>query len=257
MPGHGDVSCEREGPVAVLTLDNVGKRNALTQHMRELLIGHLKAIGDDERVATVVLTGAGDVSFCAGMDVAEFIDQDGLGLWAMDIDPDRIYERMERFAKPLIAMINGYAFGGGLELALACDIRICSDSAQLGLLEINHNLIPGGGGTQKLARTVGQGRAMQMILTGDGITAEQAARYGLVESVVPPEELRRTTLQLANRVAQHHPAALRHAKSAVKASQELPLSVGLRYEALLAGRCLEESSATDDVRSFLSNEDPA
>ena len=157
MEQRGDVTYEREGPVAILSLDNVDKHNAWTQGMRAALIAHLDTIRDDDQVAVVVLTGAGDRSFCAGMDVSEFVGQSGLGLWAMDIDPDRVYEQMERFPKPLVAMINGYAFGGGVELAMACDIRICGDNAEFGQLEINHNLIPGGGGTQKLARLVGPG----------------------------------------------------------------------------------------------------
>src|SRR5262249_48642601 len=137
---------------------------------------------------------------------------------------------MDRCPQPIIAAIRGYALGGGLELALACDIRIASEDAQLGLTEINLAIIPGGGGTQRLPRVVGRGKALEMILTGARIPASEALRIGLVERVVPPTELMATALELARTLAAKPPVALRYAKEAVVKGLELPLAEGLRLE---------------------------
>jgi enoyl-CoA hydratase len=250
MNQHGDVKVERRGRVALLTLSRPQKHNTLTRHMRGALAEALTQLAADDGIGALVLRGDGPVAFCAGMDVTEFKGRPGVEQWRSDVDPSRIYEVMERFPKPLIAMIDGYAFGGGCELALACDIRICSERSQLGQLEINFGLIPGGGGTQRLARLTGRGQAMRLILSGDKISGAEAYRIGLVELLAPDEQLLPMTLALADRIAAHDPLPLELAKASIVSAEELPLSAGLRYEASLMAIGLAEGRQEHHIDAF-------
>ncbi len=250
MNPQGEIQVERLGRVAIVTLTRPEKHNALTQNMRAGLSQALDQLSADDSVGVLVLRGAGDTAFCAGMDVAEFKDQSGLDQWRRDIAPGRIYEAFERFAKPIIAMVDGYAFGGGCELALACDIRICSERSQFGQLEINFGLIPGGGATQRLTRLAGRGQAMRLILSGNEISGAEAFRIGLVEMLVPDSTLLATTLELAHRIAAHHPVPLELAKAAIVSADELSLSSGLRYEASLMGIGLFHGAQKQRIDAF-------
>jgi enoyl-CoA hydratase len=247
---RGDISIEREDAVAILMLDRPDKHNAITQYMRDRLVGIFSELALDSQVRAVVLTGAGNVSFCAGTDVTEFKGRSGVEQWRRDVAPSRIFEVIERFPKPVVAMIDGYAFGGGCELALACDIRVSSSRSQFGQLEINFGLIPGGGGTQRLTRLCGRGQAMRLILSGDKIDAVEAHRIGLVDILTDTARLRSTTMALAGRIATHHPLALEMAKAAIMSAEELPLSAGLRYEASLMGLVMSASDQEQRIDAF-------
>jgi enoyl-CoA hydratase len=220
---------ERDGAVAIITIDRPEKRNALSAQVRAELIAVLDALRGDDSVRVLVITGAGDKAFVAGADIGEFAQRTPLEQRAA-MTGRRVFDEVAAYPKPVLAMINGLALGGGCELALACDVRIAADTAKLGQPEINLGIIPGGGGTQRLPRVVGTGQAMRLILSGEIIGAAEALRIGLVDVVHPAAELRERTLEFARGMAGKSPVALRMAKSAVRAAAEMPLAAGLQYE---------------------------
>ena len=234
--------------IATITLDRPEKLNAINQAMRRGLAAAVARVRGDDSVRAVVLTGAGDRAFCAGADVTEFIGRGIDEQRRLDWDRPRVYEELEALPQPVICAINGLAYGGGCELALACDVRIASESASIGLLEIRHGLIPGGGGTQRLPRLIGVGRALHMILSGDPVPARKALAIGLVEEVVPAGEALAAATMLAARFAQHNPVAVRAAKSAVRAAMSMTLADGLRFETESFLQCLVSPDAQDTAR---------
>jgi enoyl-CoA hydratase len=246
---------ERNGPVVLATINRPEKRNALNAEVRRELLDVLDEFAVDESVRVVVFTGAGDKAFVAGADLKEFAERSPLEQRAT-MSGRGIFEEIGRFAKPTIAMINGFALGGGCELALACDIRIAARSARLGQPEINLGLIPGGGGTQRLARLVGTGQAMRLVLSGQLIDAEEAQRIGLVEVVVPDAELHDYTLDLAQTIAQKSPLALRLAKDAIRAASEMPTSAGLAHERELFLTAFGSEDKVEGISAFLEKRTP-
>jgi len=250
MPETDTVLEERHGRVAVLTVNRPDKLNALSQQVRDEMVARLAALEHDDDVGVVVITGAGEKSFVAGADISEFDGRTPLDQRHAMRSP-RIFDVMSGFPKPVIAMINGFCLGGGCEMAASCDLRVASDKARFGQPEIKLGLIPGGGGTQRLPRLIGHGQTMRLVLTGEMIGADEALRIGLVETVVPHEELRATTLELAARIAAMSPLTLRIAKEAVNASRELPLEAGLRYERDLFCLCFSSEDMAEGVRAFL------
>src|SRR5215467_11612922 len=183
-----NVLIENRGRVAIVTINRPDKLNALNIATRNDILAALDQLERDNEVRVVVITGAGEKAFIAGADINEFAGMTAVAQRAV-MKGRRAFDAVEDFPKPVIAMINGFALGGGCELALACDIRIASTKAKLGQPEIKLGIIPGGGGTQRLTRLIGEGKSMELILTGDMITADEAARLGLVNYAVPPEEL--------------------------------------------------------------------
>jgi enoyl-CoA hydratase len=241
---------EKEGRVAILTVNRPDKLNALNEQVRTDLLAALDRLATDDSVGVVVLTGAGEKSFIAGADIAEFAGRTPFDQREAMRSP-RIFDVMGTFPKPVIAMVNGFCLGGGCELALSCDLRIASDKARFGQPEINLGLIPGGGGTQRLSRLVGLGHSMRLILTGDMIGAAEAKEIGLVELVVPHDELRAKTLELANKIAGKSPLTLRVAKEAVRASQKLAIEEGIAYERDLFCLCFSTADKEEGVKAFL------
>ena len=244
-----------EERVALLTVNRPERRNALNATVRAELADALAALRDEREVRVVVLTGAGDRAFVAGADIAEFAERTPLEQRQAMLPP-RIFELVAEFPKPVIAMINGFALGGGCELALACDLRIAAASARLGQPEIRLGLIPGGGGTQRLPRLVGAGRALRLILTGEVIDATEALRLGLVDEVVPDDALRERTLELARAIAEQSPVAVRLAKEAVRAALELPLAAGLAHERELFVTAFGSEDKAEGVAAFLEKRSP-
>lgn len=241
---------EKEGPVAIITINRPDKLNALNIPTRRELAAALAEFRKDDEVRVVVVTGAGEKAFVAGADISEFAGRTPFDQRKV-MKSGEGFSAADEFPKPLIAMVNGFCLGGGCELALTCDIRVASDKARFGQPEINLGIIPGAGGTQRLTRLVGEGRAMQMILTGEMIDAQEALRIGLVNAVHPAAELRAKTLELANRIAEKSPIALEMAKTSVKNASRMNLREGLQTEIDLFALCFASQDKEEGVRAFL------
>jgi enoyl-CoA hydratase len=246
---------ERRDRVGIITINRPDKRNALNIKTREEGAALLDELRNDASIRVVVITGAGDKAFVAGADIAEFAGR--TAMMQRDVMTARsLFTAIDTFPKPIIAMINGYCLGGGCELALACDIRIASETASFGQPEINLGIIPGGGGTQRLTRLVGEGKAMEMILTGDIIDAKSAYSIGLVNHVFPTDVLQAKTMELANRIAEKSPIALSLAKEAVKLASRSTLDEGLRREVDLFALCFSTEDKNEGVSAFLEKRKP-
>jgi enoyl-CoA hydratase len=241
---------QREGRVAILTVNRPEKLNALNDQVRDEMLAILTQLETDDSVGVIVITGAGEKSFIAGADIGEFAGRSPFDQRHAMRFP-RVFDVMANYPKPVIAMINGFCLGGGCELAMSCDFRIASEKARFGQPEINLGLIPGGGGTQRLSRLVGLGHAMRLILSGDMIGAAEARDIGLVEMVTPHDELRARTLELANRIAGKSPLTLRVAKEAVRAAERLSIEDGIVYERDLFCLCFSSADKAEGVSAFL------
>jgi enoyl-CoA hydratase/carnithine racemase len=242
--------------IATITLNRPAVHNAMNERMREELtacFGEL-ARSDDARV--IVVTGMGDRAFSAGADIREFVAPQVPVRFREGRRRIDFRAAMDRCPQPVIAAIRGFALGGGLELALACDIRIAGEDSQLGLTEVNLAIIPGGGGTQRLPRLVGRGKALEMILTGARIDAREALRIGLVERVVPATEVLSSAQALARTLAEKAPVALRYAKEAVVKGLGLPLEDGLRLENDLATLLRTTDDRVEGAKAFLEKRKP-
>jgi enoyl-CoA hydratase len=248
--GFETLRVEDSAGIAWVTINRPEKRNALNATVRRELLEAFDGLAQRDDVRVVVITGAGDKAFVAGADVSEFAGRTALAQRAFMQDR-RIFDELASFPKPVIAMINGFALGGGCELAMACDIRVAARSAKLGQPEIRLGLIPGAGGTQRLPRLVGPGRAMRMVLTGELIDAVEAERIGLVDAIFEEGELRQRTESLARDIAAHSPVALRLAKTAVRAAQDVALPAGLALERELFITAFASEDMREGVAAFL------
>jgi enoyl-CoA hydratase len=246
---------EREGRVAIVTVNRPDKRNALNAIVRHEIVEALDHVRADPEVRVVIFTGAGDNAFIAGADINEFAERSALEQRAV-MSGRVVFEEVAAFPRPTLAMINGFALGGGCELALACDLRLAARSARLGQPEIKLGIIPGGGGTQRLPRLVGPGQALRLILSGELIGADEAARIGLVDVVCEDAHLRERTLQLAHAIASHSPLAVQLAKTAVRAALESPLSAGLLHERELFITAFASEDRREGMAAFLEKRSP-
>jgi enoyl-CoA hydratase len=241
---------EKKENIGLLTLNRPEKMNAISQELTAELSLLLDEIENDDELRVIVITGAGDKAFMAGADINELVDRDARLGRRVSRERQEIFLRIENLHVPVIAAVNGYALGGGLELALACSIRICSEKAQFGAPEVKLGIIPGDGGTQRLPRLIGQGRAMEMIITGDFIDAQEAYRIGLVNKVFPPEKLKEEAMELAKKIASRPPLAVRYAKEAVNRSQEDSAS-GFALESYLHALSCTTEDKKEGVSAFL------
>ena len=249
------ITLERRGAVALLTINRPDKLNALSRQVHQEGVAALDELKYDDSVRVVVLTGSGEKAFIAGADIKEFQEQTPI-TQRNEFHERTLFNSIDTFPKPVIAMINGFCLGGGNELALACDLRICSENAKFSQPEINLALIPGGGGTQRLTRLIGEGRAMQLTLTGEMIDALTAYSFGLVNQVHPAAELEEKTLELANKIAEKAPIALQLAKEAVKFASRSNLDEGLRREVDLFALCFATDDKKEGVAAFLEKRKP-
>jgi enoyl-CoA hydratase len=249
------ITVEKRGRVAVLTINRPDKLNSLNSSVHAEGVAALDALRTDDSVRVVVITGAGPKSFIAGADISEFAGQTPVTQRNVFLEKT-LFNSVDVFPKPVIAMINGFCLGGGNELALACDLRIASENARFGQPEINLGIMPGGGGTQRLARLIGEGRAMELILSGDMIDAETAHRFGLVNHVFPLAELEEKTMALAEKLADKAPVALQMCKEAVKFASRSNLDEGLRREVDLFAICFSTEDKTEGVSAFLEKRKP-
>jgi enoyl-CoA hydratase len=248
---------ERDGAVAILTVNRPKVLNALnTQTLDELRRAVLELKGDDA-IRALVVTGAGEKSFIAGADINELAVQSPTGGREHAVQGQHVLDLIEQMGKPVIAAINGYALGGGCELAMACTIRIAADTAKLGQPEINLGIIPGYAGTQRLARIVGKGRALELLLTGDQISAQDAHRLGLVNRVVPAAELMTVARALAATLASKAPIAIRYILEAVNKGLEMPFAQAQTFEATLFGLVASTEDMREGTAAFLEKRKPA
>jgi enoyl-CoA hydratase len=254
---YENILVEKDAPVAVVTLNRPKVLNALNGQTLAELEAAFTALADDDGIRAVVFTGAGDKAFIAGADINELATlgpEQGL---AFARRGQRVLARIENLGKPVIAAINGFALGGGCEIAMACHIRLASSKAKLGQPEINLGIIPGFGGTQRLARLVGEGLCMELVLTGDPIDAEQARALGLVNRVLAPDELQPTARAMADKIASKSAPIVRHCMNAVHRGLACTLDEGLHLEASLFGLCCATEDKAEGTKAFLEKRKPA
>lgn len=250
MPSFDHLQVAVKDRIAWLTINRPKVLNALSRKTLEELRQALALLQEDEGTGALVLTGAGSKAFVAGADIREFSGLDSLAGREFARQGQALFTQIETFPKPVIAAINGFCLGGGCELALACHLRIASETATFGQPEVKLGIIPGYGGTQRLPRLIGKGRALEMILSGERIGAEEALRIGLVNRVVGAQELLGACEELAGRILANAPLAVRYSISAVQAGLEMPLESGLELEATLFGLSLATRDAREGVAAF-------
>lgn len=243
--------------VALVTVNRPEKLNALDRATLLSLGDCFAQLAGDRDVGAVILTGAGEKAFVAGADITNLAGLDALGAREWAVLGQRVFSRIEEMTRPVIAAINGYALGGGLELALACHLRIAAEGARLGLPELKLGIIPGNGGTQRLPRLVGKGRALEMMLTGEPITAEEAWRIGLVNKVVPRARLIEAAREMARRILANGPLAVAACLQAVHYGLEMPFEAALAWEASQSGLVTGTEDAQEGFRAFLEKRPPA
>ncbi|AGB36610.1 enoyl-CoA hydratase/isomerase family protein [Natronococcus occultus] len=247
---------ERADRVATVAIERPDARNALNGQVRTELKAAVAAADADDEVRVLVLTGGdGSGAFVAGADVTEFADR-GVVEQREASERPRVYETVDDASIPVIARVNGHALGGGCELAQACDVRIAQAGAKLGQPEINLGIMPGGGGTQRLTRLVGEGQAMKLVLSGELIDAAEAKEIGLVDEVHDAEALDDRVYELAGKMAAKSPIALEFAKRAIKASSRTGLEEGLDYEAELFVQLFATEDKDEGIEAFLEGRDP-
>jgi len=241
---------KREG-IGYIKVNRPEKMNALNRTVMEELRACFDSIGTDDEVQVVILTGAGEKAFIAGADINELAVQTPLQGKETSLFGQRIFDGIENLGKPVIAAVNGYALGGGCELAMACTLRIASDNARFGQPEVKLGIIPGYAGTQRLARIVGKGRALELILSGEPITAQEAYRIGLVNQVVAAKDLIPSAETLARKIMANGPLAVKLALEAVNHGMEMTQKEGEFLEATLFGLCCATADMKEGTRAFL------
>lgn len=248
---------EKTGSIFKITINRPDKLNALNRETIHEINGALDVAKADDDIRVLIITGSGEKAFVAGADISEFAHfsvAEGEKLAAEG--QDKLFDKIERFPKPVIAAVNGFALGGGLELAMACHIRIASDNAKLGLPEVSLGVIPGYGGTQRLPMLVGRGRANQLIFSAEMITAETAAAWGLVNKFVPQADLLQECTTLAEKISRNSPAAISFAISAVNAGFEDGKN-GFKSEIESFGRAFGTDDFKEGTTAFLEKRKPA
>ena len=256
MPDFENILVEKQAPVATVTLNRPKVLNALNRKTMEELECAFYDLREDSSIKVVLFTGAGEKAFIAGADINELAHYGPADGTAFAHKGQAVLALIENLGKPVIAVINGFALGGGCEIAMACHIRIASAKARLGQPEINLGVIPGFGGTQRLARLVGEGRAMELCLTGDHIKADEALAMGLVNKVYAPEELMDAAKILAEKIASKGALITRYCMEAVHRGLQGSLAEGLNLEAKLFGLCCATEDKVEGTQAFLAKRKP-
>ena len=247
---------DRRNAIGYVKINRPEKLNALNRKVMEEMLDCFQALQKDEEVRVVILTGSGEKAFVAGADINELARQSPVEGKETSQFGQQVFNLIESLGKPVIAAINGFALGGGCELALACTLRIAADTARLGQPEVKIGLIPGYGGSQRLPRLVGKCRALELILTGEPVTASEAHRLGLVNHVVPAAELMAAAEKLAQKIIANAPLAIKFALEAVHHGMEMPAAEGQFLEATLFGLCNTTADMKEGTRAFLEKRPP-
>ena len=250
------ISFEIKYKTGIVKINRPDKLNALNQEILDELKVIFNSIKTDENIDVMIITGAGDKAFVAGADISELNKLDANNGKEFALKGQEVFSLIENLGKPVIAAVNGFALGGGCELALACHIRFASVNAKFSQPEVSLGIIPGYGGTQRLARLVNSGRAAEMILTGDMIDAQEAYRIGLVNKVYSSDELMHKTLELAEKITSKGQAAVRMALETIVAAGEMNRSEGLKLEAELFGDCCGTDDFKEGTSAFLEKRKP-
>ena len=250
-----NVLIEKSGKIGIVTVNRPKQMNSMNSLTRSELAEAFNLLENDKDIAVILLTGSEGKAFIAGADIKEFLNQ--------TIETEKQLEEdwivttiISNLKKPVIAVIDGFCLGGGLELAMSCDLRIASDRSKLGQPEINIGIIPGAGGTQRLTRLIGEGRAMEMILTGRMITAEEALSYGIVNFVYDSDDLMDEAIQIANTIGEKSKYAVERAKKSVKAVSEINLKDGLKLEREMFIECLNSEDGKEGITAFIEKRKP-
>jgi enoyl-CoA hydratase len=246
----------KRNQIAFITIARPKVLNALDALTMQELSRAFQSVRDDDDVRVAILTGEGDKAFVAGADINELAPLGAADAHALAERGQAVFSLVESCGKPVIAAVNGFALGGGCELALACTLRIASENARFGQPEVKLGLIPGYGGSQRLPRLVGLGRALEILLTGEMIHAEEAYRIGLVNAVLPQAELLPRAEAIAHKIIANAPLAIRHCIQAVNKGLDMPLAEGLAYEAALFGLCASTADKIEGTHAFLEKRTP-
>ncbi|SHJ31204.1 enoyl-CoA hydratase [Clostridium amylolyticum] len=246
-----NVLLEKEGNIAMVTINRPKALNALNSETLKELDLVIANLEEDDSIYAVILTGAGEKAFVAGADITEMKDLNAIQGRKFSILGNKVFRRLENLEKPVIAAISGFALGGGCELSMACDIRIASEKAKFGQPETGLGITPGFGGTQRLARIVGLGKAKELIYTGAIIKADEAYRIGLVNKVVPLEELMNEAKAMANTIANQAPVAVTLSKIAINRGMQVDIDTALSYEAEVFGECFSTHDQKEGMTAFV------
>jgi enoyl-CoA hydratase len=247
------VTLETKGSIGVLTMNRPEALNALNEQVLRDLDAALDQAAAQEDLLVLILTGAGR-SFVAGADIAQMKDLSPMEAKKFGLYGNGVFLKLENFPKPVIAAVNGFALGGGCELAMSCDIRVASEKAKFGQPEVGLGITPGFGGTQRLARIVGASNAMELILTAKTISAAQAQEMGLVSHVYPPEELMDKAMELAQAIAANAQVAVRESKAAIRRGLQTDMATGTAFEAEAFALCFSTEDQKDAMTAFVNKE---
>ncbi len=250
------VVVDRQGAIATLTINRPKALNALNRQVLIRLGQHLDVLRVDDSVRAVILTGAGDRAFVAGADIAELQPMTYVDALTFAHLGNAVMSKIEQLRQPVIAAVNGFALGGGCELTLVCDVILASDKAKFGLPEVSLGVIPGFGGTQRLARLIGRNAAKHWVMTGDVYSAEEAMRIGLVYQVHPHENLMAAALKVAEKMASRGPIAVAEAKRIINSGVQLPLDSAIELEAAAFARCFLTDDQKEGMAAFLAKRPP-
>jgi enoyl-CoA hydratase len=251
-----NVVVEKENAIGIISMNRPSALNALNSDTLTDLKTAVKALGEDPEVSVIIITGMGEKAFVAGADIKEMQDMSPLEARNFMHFGQRVFSDIDNSPKPVIAAVNGYALGGGCELALSCDIILASESAKFGLPEVTLGIHPGFGGTQRLPRLVGSAKAKELIFTGEMIDAQEAKAIGLVNKVVPKDKLMDEAKDLANKILKNGQIAIRLVKSAINAGLNVPLDKGLAYEAETQGLAFATEDKSEGLSAFLEKRKP-
>jgi len=250
-----NIIVEKKNRIGIVTVNRPKELNSMNSETRKELATAFEELELDDDISVSILTGAPGKAFIAGADIKEFSRMEIDNRKAMKKDW-RVTDVIANSTKPVIAMINGFCLGGGLEIAMACDLRTASNNSKLGQPEINIGIIPGAGGTQRLTRLIGEGRSLELILTGNMISAEKAERWGLVNLVTDEDKLEDMTMEIAKQIAEKSSFAVERAKKSVKLVSDNPMKKGLKLEQELFIECFKSNDGKEGIKAFIEKRKP-